>query len=369
MGQYFIIVNLDKQEMLTPSVFGDGAKFLEFSSKGNGVMQALAVLTSNGNGAGMNGDLDRMTYEGQPDFEPVTGERILSEWSTNHNPHLKFFDAEQYHKARVIVPAVMGHWAGDRIVTTGEYGDAYKYLTKSEQLRGCQRAVQDALVKARISAPLTTSPLDITEVDFKDVNLYDYACWFYTDISSTVKTQLALYDHGCGGVSAIEAQVRQMLADRLLSEFEHIKITGKGKNKRRKWDLRWLEYEFFDSLLLRQYEPEDLKPVKAWLRAQILLPWQRRLLVHYKGFRIRASELVLQDEFITRRIAEGLPTISRAKYDPLLPSAQYLAAAIAIEKQVAATADETIITDGVDATRIAEKMGVAARQRVINIDK
>ena len=44
MGQYFIIVNVDKKERLNPHSFGDGLKFLEFGSSGSGTMLGLAVL-------------------------------------------------------------------------------------------------------------------------------------------------------------------------------------------------------------------------------------------------------------------------------------------------------------------------------------
>lgn len=79
MGQYYMIVNLDKKQYLNPHKFGDGLKLLEFGSSGNGTMCGLAVLLANSNGRG-GGDL-RSEKE------------------------------------------VIGSWAGDRIVIAGDYAE------------------------------------------------------------------------------------------------------------------------------------------------------------------------------------------------------------------------------------------------------
>lgn len=71
MGQYFYIVNLDRAEYLHPHSFGCGLKFGEFTST-NVMFEALAYLTSDGLG--------------------VTDEYC-------------------------------GRWAGDRIITAGDYGE------------------------------------------------------------------------------------------------------------------------------------------------------------------------------------------------------------------------------------------------------
>jgi hypothetical protein len=79
MGQYYLIVNLDKKEYLRPHAFGDGAKLLEFGASANGAMTGLSILLADGNGRG-GGDLH------------------------SKNP-------------------IIGSWAGDRIVITGDYAD------------------------------------------------------------------------------------------------------------------------------------------------------------------------------------------------------------------------------------------------------
>ena len=83
MGQYYLIVNIDKKEYLLPHKFGDGLKAREFISgdTGKGLI-ALLLKTSEGGG----GDLTNMPYTEE--------ERAKSP---------------------------IGSWAGDRIVITGDY--------------------------------------------------------------------------------------------------------------------------------------------------------------------------------------------------------------------------------------------------------
>lgn len=78
MGQYFLVVNIDKWEYLHPHAFGDGLKLLEFGSSGSGTMCGLAIL------------LQSSTEQG--------GGNLHSD------------------------SPMVGHWAGDRIVIAGDYG-------------------------------------------------------------------------------------------------------------------------------------------------------------------------------------------------------------------------------------------------------
>jgi hypothetical protein len=84
MGQYYMIMNLDKKEYIDPHAFGDGLKLLEFGSSGDGAMCGLAILLADGNNRG-GGDL----HSDDP---------------------------------------VIGSWAGDRIVIGGDYADDGKFL-------------------------------------------------------------------------------------------------------------------------------------------------------------------------------------------------------------------------------------------------
>jgi hypothetical protein len=83
MGQYYLIVNLDKKQFLHPHKCGDGLKLLEFGCSANGTLTALAILLADGNNRG-GGDL------------------------------------------RSELP-VIGSWAGDRIVIAGDYADEGKF--------------------------------------------------------------------------------------------------------------------------------------------------------------------------------------------------------------------------------------------------
>jgi len=88
MGQYYVIVNLDKQQFLSPYTFNDGAKLLEFGSSSCSTLTALAVLLADGNNRG-GGDL--------------------------HSDH-----------------QIIGSWSGDRIVICGDYADEDKFLEKDQ---------------------------------------------------------------------------------------------------------------------------------------------------------------------------------------------------------------------------------------------
>lgn len=86
MGQFYLVVNIDRKEYINPHKLGDGLKLLEFGCSAIGTLTALAVLLVDGNGRG-GGDLH------------------------SDNP-------------------VIGSWAGDRIVIAGDYADGGKFMSK-----------------------------------------------------------------------------------------------------------------------------------------------------------------------------------------------------------------------------------------------
>jgi hypothetical protein len=86
MGQYYRVVNITKKQIIDPYIFGSGMKLMEFTSDGMSVMQGLGILLADGNNRG-GGDL------------------------RSSNP-------------------VIGSWAGDKIVVTGDYADDGKFLLK-----------------------------------------------------------------------------------------------------------------------------------------------------------------------------------------------------------------------------------------------
>lgn len=88
MGQYYMIVNITKREYLDPQDCTDGLKLMEFGLSAEGTMSCLAILLADGNGNG-GGDLD------------------------SENP-------------------IIGSWAGDKIVITGDYADEGRF-TRSKK--------------------------------------------------------------------------------------------------------------------------------------------------------------------------------------------------------------------------------------------
>ena len=108
LGQYYIIANLDKKEYLDPHTFGDGAKLLEFGCGGVGMTTGLTILLADGNNRG-GGDLH------------------------SDNP-------------------IIGSWAGDRIVVTGDYADEGKFNEGNENLYGYARSHFENISKEVIEA-------------------------------------------------------------------------------------------------------------------------------------------------------------------------------------------------------------------------
>lgn len=125
MGQYYLIVNVDKGQYLHPHKFGDGLKLMEFGNSQYGTLTGLAVLLADGNNRG-GGDL------------------------------------------RTDDP-IVGSWAGDRIVVAGDYADGGKFLLEvsESELRGIAKK-------------------HLTDGDPKEVNLYFYAQEKFEDISDKV---------------------------------------------------------------------------------------------------------------------------------------------------------------------------------------
>ena len=99
MGQYHLVVNLDKQQYLHSCRLGDGQKLLEFAD-GGATLTALAILLAKDNGRGI-GDL----HVAPPDAPVERWERNGFKRVRNPRAHL------------------VGSWGGDRIVIAGDYGD------------------------------------------------------------------------------------------------------------------------------------------------------------------------------------------------------------------------------------------------------
>lgn len=88
MGQYYKAVNLDKKQFIRPHACNNGAKLMEFGLSGMGMMSCVAILLADGNNRG-GGDL------------------------RSNDP-------------------IIGSWAGDRIVITGDYADNGKFIPENQ---------------------------------------------------------------------------------------------------------------------------------------------------------------------------------------------------------------------------------------------
>ena len=138
MGQYYLVVNIDKKQFLHPHKLGDGLKLMEFGAQGDGTMLALALLLADGCGRG-GGD-----YHGKKNVESVN---------------------------------LIGAWKGDRIVITGDYADP-GFTPKVSEWTSEQRA--------KLADYFTAG----TDLD-KNVNLYAFAEAFFEDISLKMREVLA----------------------------------------------------------------------------------------------------------------------------------------------------------------------------------
>lgn len=127
MGQYYYVVNLDKKEYLHPHKFDEGMKLMEFGCNRQGTLMALAVLLADGNGRG-GGDLG------------------------SNSP-------------------VVGSWAGDRIVISGDYADPQKFVELNDEELA-------KISSDRMNGEIENKP--------STMNLHQVAYLCFTDISEKI---------------------------------------------------------------------------------------------------------------------------------------------------------------------------------------
>jgi hypothetical protein len=127
MGQYYLIVNVDKREYLDPHKFGEGAKLMEFGHSQSSILLALTVLLSNGNGRGGGDIFSSKFQEAQDKWEKAY--RRYSDGKRKTRP--RYPDEKKYNEPWI------GHWAGDRIVVAGDYGEPLRWIEDAtdEQLQ------------------------------------------------------------------------------------------------------------------------------------------------------------------------------------------------------------------------------------------
>jgi len=91
MGQYFIIVNLDKKEYIDPAKIEEGAKFWELCANNIGRLLVYLLRKSSETGGGDVDDPTKLKY--------------------------------------------CGRWAGDRIVVVGDYDESNLYFTAEDEYK------------------------------------------------------------------------------------------------------------------------------------------------------------------------------------------------------------------------------------------
>ena len=129
MGQYYMVVNIDKKEYLHPHRFDDGLKLMEFGQSAGGTLTGLTILLADGNGRG-GGDI------------------------CSKDP-------------------IIGSWAGDRIVIAGEYAAPREFLTE-EEITEYQKKYREEEEEDR------------QQYIEDNTNLYSVSNVFYKDISGEV---------------------------------------------------------------------------------------------------------------------------------------------------------------------------------------
>ena len=141
MGQYFMIVNIDKKEYIHPHRIGGGLKFWEICAN-NGARLVPFLLRRSAEGGG--GDAE--------------------EWYTPPPPGIQD-DVEASNTC--------GRWAGDRIVICGDYDTQDQAITKEE-------AQKDGWNMERLK------PGDFTPEGLVKCTLYVFAQMRFKDISEKV---------------------------------------------------------------------------------------------------------------------------------------------------------------------------------------
>ncbi len=380
MGQYYIIVNLNRREYISPSTFGDGAKLLEFGCSSDGLMLGLALLTASGNGRG-GGDLTRSACETKPaTFEPESWERIESEWLSDYDHANRRIPGAHTVRHRTITPSIVGSWAGDPIVTAGDYMDQAKYMTPEEYVEGLEWqfhedfAYQNKLLTEREPPHARLSHAEYLEtVPHLAYNLYDHAHRHFVDAGSHLQFTISEYGEGRATAQSFDDIVRGFLNHALEDAYVPETAVGTGKHRRWLWRTNWMTPELIDSFLRRWDDPADFKRAKAWLQRQLPALWQREFIKTYrvvngkvKFFDDKAREVLREHAGI-----EWLSTsLSCIEMPPILPDRTLLETAIAV--QLRTENKENPLLASPDMAGYAEQVaGVAAislRNRVIDLD-
>ena len=357
MGQYYYIVNVTKQEFISPCTFDDGLQLCSLSTDG-GSMTALAMLLANGNGKG-TGDFT-LPYDAKLDSNPHdTGTPEYKAFKYRNRTPSPLFD-------------IVGSWAGDQIVIAGDYGEDGRWLTPQQHRTGKERVYGNRCSIADRDGTRKPDKKNIT------CNLHTYAEWYFTDVGPAVLAVINACGMGRNGTDdtrweeMIENYGKRYLWKAWLQD--RLMFVGRGKKRTSKYDLRWLPYEAVDSLMLSFETQEETVACRKWLMRQELSPLVREILPTY-NLR-KTPEGLIRDrgnhEPILIKYNVARDKLGRVEHQPLLPSKKLLDAAMdvaIIEKFQAldqpappATADPGSVE------LIAKRAQVPYRTRVIDVD-
>jgi len=315
MGQYYLICNLDKRQTLCPSVFGDGPKLMEFACSSDGVLLGLSVLTSNGNQQGKDLALPYNTFiDNYPNKYGSFTEAYAAGWRPRDRMPSPQFD-------------IVGSWAGDRIVTAGDYGDYDKWITEADKqqvLERRNREYQALLDEGEEPGYALTNT----------VNLYDVADWFYEDVSAKVIEVLALCEAGPNKPPNWPEFTKRYLERCLVYDYggSSPEVVSKKRKKSHVYDMTWIAPEVLDSMMRSlQDEPQNLVSFKKWLKQQKLSEYVKRLIPCYKP---RVGREEKHNFAKIRELLREYGFIENRGQRPVLPPRMYIDAAYQLYEHI-----------------------------------
>lgn len=368
MGQAYLIANIDKKEYIHPEAFNDGWKLQEFCGSSDGVLRALGMLTSNGNGRG-GGDIMREGYESNNTFSLRPGEVCESEAICNRDHSNKTLPDGRQQKWRVIVPEYAGRWAGDRIITAGQYGDDDRFMTKVEQLYTCE-----AKLRTDYASEIDTASYSDRCYSFQTYEdwlltatissgcLFDCAMFRYTDIGAETRRQIELFTGSPADPEQLEMLAVGMLKDELVRQYQHYagskKIRGKSVAI---LDLSWMCTQTIDSFLIRWDTAKEFRQAKKWMGKQHMFPCQKAIIELYK-FDSRPTDNQIRALSFEFPDAAEINQPGRFRREQLLPGKHFLQAAIRLENASKRSTDGYVTVDTPEEASLAKLAGVRVRE-------
>lgn len=343
MGQYYIIVNLDKEECICPHAFGDFAKLMEFGSSSCGTLTGLAILLA-GNQGGSGTDVVRHVYwkhkKQPPGWNPTKYERIVDEYDTHE---LKFRRGKETLKVplkvRKLAPRLRGTWAGDRIMCISDESALH-------HLQGCDPVKLLKLLHKRMRDSIASEngrrgeshnrPLGkaryVEESELADhvrpVGLYQYADAYYKDIGPELYASMQAYKICRETEDSFGRRVISTTKNALLRSFDGLNIAGVGLVGNH-YNIAWMGPEDFTTMLEEWDDAKIRVKFWHWLQQHRLAPWQQSVLSYLLANKKHNS----RDDAVTRIIFDA-GFGEKWHPMPLLPKQKFLHAAFALQNEM-----------------------------------